>query len=229
MPKMKFDDLVPAVQDKIKEQIDAFNPNVNHITFYDLWTANAPKLIKCFPAQTVGGYDASRADYDLARKLIVMFPYCTHDELERYMCASNLFRPKWDTGYLKNVVKDIFIIYNSPPEAPMAINEIKNDDLDSEPVVGVPPVPAEKFSHYKKDVRHLVMIDVYRVLDLFGVTDQAIGHAVKKLLCAGVRGGKDREQDYREAVASINRALQMIAENDNKSPSGRGVIHDALK
>lgn len=79
------------------------------------------------------------------------------------------------------------------------------------------------FSHYKKDVRHLSMIDVYRVLELFNVTDQAIGHAVKKLLCAGVRGGKDREQDYREAVASINRALQMIAENDNKSPSGRGL------
>lgn len=66
--------------------------------------------------------------------------------------------------------------------------------------------------HYFRDVSHLRQIDVYRVLDLFDVRDHAIGHAVKKLLCAGGRGAKDRERDYREAVDSINRALQMIEE-----------------
>lgn len=72
-----------------------------------------------------------------------------------------------------------------------------------------------KHSHYKKDIRHLNMLDVYRVLQLFDVTDPAVQHAVKKLLVAGGRGaGKDRERDYREAVDSINRALQMIAEDD---------------
>lgn len=71
-----------------------------------------------------------------------------------------------------------------------------------------------KHSHYKKDVSHLQMVDVYRVLKLFEVTDPAIQHAIKKLLVAGGRGAKEIEQDYREAGDSINRALQMIAEDD---------------
>lgn len=72
-----------------------------------------------------------------------------------------------------------------------------------------------KHSHYHKDVTHLKTIDVYRTLELFGVTDQALGHAIKKLLCAGQRGaGKTFEQDVREAVDTLNRRLQMLAEDD---------------
>lgn len=70
--------------------------------------------------------------------------------------------------------------------------------------------------HYRKDVSHLKTIDVYRVLDLFSVTHPALQHAAKKILCAGQRGAKDRERDLREAVDSINRALQMIAEDSAK-------------
>ena len=73
-----------------------------------------------------------------------------------------------------------------------------------------------KHPHYHKDVSHLKTIDVYRTLELFGVTDQALGHAIKKLLCAGQRGaGKTFEQDVREAVDTLNRRLQMLAEDDN--------------
>ena len=73
-----------------------------------------------------------------------------------------------------------------------------------------------KYSHYHKDVSNLKTIDVYRTLELFGVTDQALGHAIKKLLCAGQRGaGKSFEQDVREAVDTLNRRLQMLAEDDN--------------
>lgn len=69
--------------------------------------------------------------------------------------------------------------------------------------------------HYHKPVGHLKYIDVYRVLALFEVTDPAVQHAIKKLLVPGKRGaGKSREQDIREAVTSLNRALQMIAEDD---------------
>ena len=76
-----------------------------------------------------------------------------------------------------------------------------------------------KHSHYHKDVEHLKTIDVYRTLELFGVTDQALGHAIKKLLCAGQRGaGKTFEQDVREAVDTLNRRLQMLAEDDNRLP-----------
>lgn len=74
-----------------------------------------------------------------------------------------------------------------------------------------------KHSHYFKSVAHLKQVDVYRVLDLFAVTSPSIQHAVKKLLCAGNRGAKDYEKDLREAADSINRALQMIAEDCSKS------------
>ncbi len=77
------------------------------------------------------------------------------------------------------------------------------------------PDPRAQFPHYHKPVGHLKYVDVYRVLSLFNVTDPCIQHAVKKLLVPGRRsGGKTLEQDIREAIVSLNRALQMIAEDD---------------
>lgn len=57
------------------------------------------------------------------------------------------------------------------------------------------------------------MLDIYRVLSLFEVKSHAVGHAIKKLIMAGKRGSKGYEQDIREAVDSLNRELQMIAED----------------
>ena len=86
------------------------------------------------------------------------------------------------------------------------------------------------YDHYHKNVSHLGTIDVYRVLDLFGVTHPAIQHAAKKLLCAGQRGAKDYERDLREAVDSINRALQMIAEDcSGKTEPGMAALCTKLK
>lgn len=74
--------------------------------------------------------------------------------------------------------------------------------------------PRADHPHYHKDVRHLDYIDVYRVCDLFEVTDAAIAHAVKKLLVAGGRGaGKDKEQDVKEAIDSLIRRQQMWKED----------------
>lgn len=69
---------------------------------------------------------------------------------------------------------------------------------------------------YKKDVHNLRLIDVYRILSLYSVSSHAVGHAIKKLLCAGQRGAKTYEQDIREAIASLNRELQMLAEDEGK-------------
>lgn len=72
-----------------------------------------------------------------------------------------------------------------------------------------------KHSHYHKDVRHLTHIDVYRVLDLFGVTDPCLQHAAKKILVAGGRGaGKDIRQDVQEAVDTLSRWQEMQDENE---------------
>ena len=69
-------------------------------------------------------------------------------------------------------------------------------------------------NHYFKDVQTLKSVDVYRVLVLFDVKSHPIGHAVKKLLCAGKRGAKDYRQDLLEAKASIDRELAMMDEED---------------
>ena len=53
-------------------------------------------------------------------------------------------------------------------------------------------------------------VDVYDVLRAFAVTDPAVQHAVKKLLCSGIRGHKDRKQDLEEAVQSIERAIDVL-------------------
>lgn len=70
--------------------------------------------------------------------------------------------------------------------------------------------------HYFKDVSHLKTIDVYRVLDLFGVLNPCVQHAVKKLLCSGQRGVKDTRQDVQEAITSLVRYLEMQTEDETK-------------
>lgn len=70
--------------------------------------------------------------------------------------------------------------------------------------------------HYFKDVTHLKTIDVYRVLDLFGVSNPCVQHAVKKLLCSGQRGVKDTRQDVQEAITSLVRYLEMQTEDAKK-------------
>lgn len=96
------------------------------------------------------------------------------------------------------------------------VKNIANKELSIEDLPAYEPNLAHKYPHYHKDVSHLQSIDVYRVLELYGVTDNTIGHAIKKLLCAGQRGAKDAEKDIREAVDTLNRRLQMLAEDENK-------------
>lgn len=71
-----------------------------------------------------------------------------------------------------------------------------------------------KHSHYFKDVRHLETVDVYRILRVFGVTDPCVQHAAKKLLVAGGRGVKDIRKDIREAIDSLERAIEMMDEDE---------------
>lgn len=73
-----------------------------------------------------------------------------------------------------------------------------------------------EYKHYQKNVEHLKWVDVYRVLDLFGVTNPCLQHAIKKLLCAGNRGVKDELKDVQEAIASLLRYLEMQTEDNNK-------------
>lgn len=52
-------------------------------------------------------------------------------------------------------------------------------------------------------------VDVYDVLQAFNVTCPATQHAIKKLLCTGVRGHKDGDTDLLEAREAITRAIEL--------------------
>lgn len=74
-----------------------------------------------------------------------------------------------------------------------------------------------KHGHYFKSVAHLAQVDVYRVLELFGVTNPAIAHAAKKLLVAGGRGaGKSIDKDIQEAIDTLVRWQAMRNEDRNQ-------------
>lgn len=71
-----------------------------------------------------------------------------------------------------------------------------------------------KHNHYFKNVSGLLDIDVYRVLQLFNVTNPCLQHAVKKLLVAGGRGaGKNIDQDIKEAIDTLQRWQEMRDED----------------
>ena len=75
---------------------------------------------------------------------------------------------------------------------------------------------AVKHAHYKKDVKHLDYIDVYRIIDLYELHDPCFQHALKKILVPGARGHKDLIKDINDIIDTMQRKLEMIAENENK-------------
>lgn len=74
----------------------------------------------------------------------------------------------------------------------------------------------QKHQHYKKDVRHLDYIDVYRIIELYELHDPCFQHALKKILVPGARGHKDLTKDINDIIDTMQRKLEMIAENENK-------------
>lgn len=65
---------------------------------------------------------------------------------------------------------------------------------------------------YERDVSGLQKVDIYRILSLYAVSDPCLQHAAKKVLCAGQRGAKDQLQDVHEAIASLERFVDMRVE-----------------
>lgn len=60
---------------------------------------------------------------------------------------------------------------------------------------------------YGADSDQSVIVDVYEVCEAFGVTNSAMSHAIKKMLCTGQRGHKDLLTDLYDIRDSINRAI----------------------
>ena len=84
-----------------------------------------------------------------------------------------------------------------------------------ENVENISTVLVETYPHYFKDVSHLDKIDIYRILELYEVTDPCLQHIVKKALVTGGRtAGKDFRQDLQEIFDTAKRALEMLDENN---------------
>lgn len=78
---------------------------------------------------------------------------------------------------------------------------------------------SKEFEHYFKDVSNLSKIDIYRVIKLWEVNDPCQQHALKKIMCAGNRGAKGFEKDIKEAIASLERLLEMMNEDSSNGES----------
>jgi hypothetical protein len=64
-----------------------------------------------------------------------------------------------------------------------------------------------------------VQVDVYAVLIAFNVTCPARQHALKKLLCSGIRGKGSELDDLNGALAAVSRAIeiQRLREREDSS------------
>lgn len=56
------------------------------------------------------------------------------------------------------------------------------------------------------------VVDVYRILEAFKTDSPALDHAIKKILCPGTRHAKTREQDFKEAIKSIEAELLLMSQ-----------------
>ena len=77
----------------------------------------------------------------------------------------------------------------------------------------------ENHNHYFKPCPYDTL-DVYRVISIFGVSDPCIQHALKKLLCSGVRGHKDQSKDIQDVIDTLERWKDMREEDDKITSSG---------
>ena len=69
--------------------------------------------------------------------------------------------------------------------------------------------PFDPPSRYHRTING-VTLDLYDLADAYGIKSHRIFHALKKLIMAGRRGHKDREQDLREAIVSIESELRKM-------------------
>src|SRR5690606_17810848 len=76
-------------------------------------------------------------------------------------------------------------------------------------------------NHYFIDVSGLDRVDVYRVMELAGITCPVAQHVFKKAWAAGRRGHKSLERDWQDIRDSAARKLQMLSEDAGRAHAGR--------
>lgn len=117
---------------------------------------------------------------------------------------------KFHGGYSASVRGGVIKLVHCGPQGPAAIFEITQADW------GIATPPTNKYQRnisstlgISSPVGTTITIDVYDVLKAFDVTDPALQHLIKKALCAGLRGHKDRAQDLQDILDSAKRAVEL--------------------
>lgn len=121
--------------------------------------------------------------------------------------------PEWANYAYKNDIGVCFLKNAIGYNHPLLIwqRETINDKIATAEVAR----QEEKHSHYKKDVSNLKMIDPYRIADLYDLHPCA-DHIMKKSLCAGNRGHKDKLRDIQDIIDTAERWKQMIEEDNSE-------------
>lgn len=71
---------------------------------------------------------------------------------------------------------------------------------------------ARKHNHYFRPCPY-DSIDVYRIIEIFEITDPAAQHILKKCIATGKRGHKDERRDWEDIVDSAQRKIEMLEED----------------
>lgn len=74
---------------------------------------------------------------------------------------------------------------------------------------------AMSHEHYFIDVSAYDRVDVYRLIELAGITCPVAQHVFKKAFATGKRGHKDLRRDWQDIADSAARRLQMISEDES--------------
>lgn len=70
-----------------------------------------------------------------------------------------------------------------------------------------------KHNHYFFDVSKYERVDIYRLIEIIGITCPVAQHVFKKAAAAGQRGHKDLRLDWQNIMDSAARKLEMIDED----------------
>ncbi|WMM36586.1 terminase ATPase subunit [Pseudoalteromonas phage PS_L5] len=105
----------------------------------------------------------------------------------------------------------------------MAIGELKRLEVERfAPKIAPDLTPdfVKDGSKYHREIIGLdgvkTTVDVYRILDAFKTDCAATDHAIKKMLCAGLRGHKDKLTDYDNAIESLQAAKELLLQREVK-------------
>ena len=122
-----------------------------------------------------------------------------------YLCPGivwGIHADEWCIRYPHVITRDEYLAERERLVLWQAIKPTSEDDANWH---GFDDEPPSKY-HVKLSGQ---WCDVYDVLDAFGVTNAGDQHAIKKMLRPGQRGHKDAIQDRREAILSLERAIEL--------------------